>query len=180
MKVSQSNIQQLVITEVASLDPVKVMIENIKPGVGNITITCFGKSWTSYWGAMSGMTIQEFFLSCNNSYLINCLDRGISSVIDGEDNDANIDFVKKEICTLRRGRELSREEARECWEEAEGSNDVKEKCCNFCLDSPLLKVFGDEPWYAGWPTVPNPDYEYLERIVQAVREAIKQILAVPA
>lgn len=180
MKVTQSTIQQLVITDVERLDPVRVMIENIRPGVGCITITCFGKSWTASWSAMSGMTIQEFFLSCNNSYLINCLDRGISSVIDGENNDANIDFVKKEICMLRREGEISREEARGFWEEAEGSNDVREKCCSFYLGSPLLKLFGDEPWYAGWPTVPNPDYEYLERIVQAVREAIKQTLAVPA
>lgn len=44
MKITQSTIEQMVITDVERLDPVKVMIENIKPGVGNITITCFGKS----------------------------------------------------------------------------------------------------------------------------------------
>jgi len=180
VKVSQSNIQQLVITEVASLDPVKVMIENIKPGVGNITITCFGKSWTSYWGAMSDRTIQEFFIDCNDSYLINCLSRGIRSTIEGEDNEANIAFVKKEILKLRRENEIDQFEAREYWDEADGADDVKDRVCSWHSHSSLRKVFGDEPWYANWPTVPNPDYEYLERIVQAVREAIKQTLAVPA
>ena len=180
MKITQSTIEQIVITDVERLDPVKVMIENIKPGVGNITITCFGKSWTSFWGSMSDRSIQEFFVDCNDSYLINCLDRGISSVLDGNDNDANIEFVKREICQLRRDGEISRHEAREFWEEAEVANDVREKCFSFSLGSPLLKLFGDEPWYAGWPTVPNPDYEYLNRIVQTVREAIKQTLAVPA
>jgi hypothetical protein len=87
------------------------MIENIQPGVGNITITCFGKSWTSYWGSMSDRSIQEFFVDCNDSYLVNCLDRGISSVLDGDDNDANIEFVKREICQLRRDGEISRHEA---------------------------------------------------------------------
>lgn len=180
MKIIQSNITQLVITDVQRLDPVKVMIENISPGVGNITITCFGKSWTSFWGAMSGMTIQDFFLSCNDSYLINCLDRGIRSTIDGEDNDANVEFVKKEICRLRREGEIDKEEAREYWAEVSDSNDVKERILNFHSCSNLSKVFGDEPWYADWPKVPNPDYDYLERIVQAVREALKETQVVSA
>lgn len=102
MNVTQSTIQQLVITDADRLDPVKVMIENLRPGAGNITITSFGKSWTSYWGSMSDRSIQEFFVDCNDSYLINCLDRGIHSVLDGTDNDANIDFVKDRICKLRR------------------------------------------------------------------------------
>ncbi|WP_343552163.1 hypothetical protein [Pantoea sp.] len=180
MKITQSTIQQLVITDVKSLDPVKVMIENIQPGVGNITITCFGKSWTSYWGAMSDQTIQEFFVDCNDSYLINCLDRGIRSMIDGEDNEANIQFVKAEICRQRRERDIERLEAREWWDEAEDAVDIKDLVCSWHSNSTLCKLFGDEPWHANWPSVPNPDYEYLERIVQVVREAIKQTLAVPA
>lgn len=180
MNVTQSTIQQLVITDADRLDPVKVMIENLRPGAGNITITCFGKSWTSYWGSMSDRSIQEFFVDCNDSYLINCLERGIHSVLDGTDNDANIDFVKGRICKLRRDLELSADEAREYWDEADGSENVKMRCCDYTYRSPLLSLFGDDPWYAGWPTVPNPDYEYLKRIVQTVREAIKQTLTIPA
>lgn len=175
MKVAQTEITQLVLTELKSLDPVKVMIENISPGAGNITITCFGKSWTSYWGSMSGKTIQDFFLSCNNPYLINCLSRGISSTIDGEDNDANVEFVKNQICMLRRNNEITHEEAREYWDEAEGCENVKMKCCDYSYRSPLLSLLGDESWYLDWPSVPNPDYVHLERIVQAVREALEEI-----
>lgn len=180
MKITQSTIEQIVITDVERLDPVKVMIENIKPGVGNITITCFGKSWTSFWGSMSDRLIQEFFVDCNDSYLINCLNRGISSVLDGTDNDANIEFVKGRICRLRRDGDISEREAREYWDEAEGCENVKMFCCDYSYRSPLLTLLGDEQWYAGWPTVPNPDYEYLKRIVQTVREAIKQTLVIPA
>ncbi|BDP17363.1 hypothetical protein [Escherichia coli] len=39
----------------------------------------------------------------------------------------------------------------------------------------LLNLFGDDPWYADWPTVPNPKYQYLERIVNAVREGLKEL-----
>lgn len=90
MKVAKTNITQLVITEAEALDPVRVMIENMRPGAGSITITCFGKSWTSYWGSMGDGTVEEFFIGCNDSYLVNCLSRGISSTLEGEDNDANI------------------------------------------------------------------------------------------
>ena len=95
-------------------------------------------------------------------------------------NDANIDFVKGRICKLRRDGDISSDEAREYWDEAEGSENVKMLCCDYTYRSPLLSLLGDDPWYAGWPTVPNPDYEYLKRIVQTVREAIKQTLAVAA
>lgn len=180
MNVTQSTIQQLVITDADRLDPVKVMIENISPGVGNITITCFGQSWTSYWGAMSDRTVQEFFAKCSDSYLINCLDSGIRSMIDGEDNEANIQFVKAEICKQRREREIEQFDAREWWDEAEGADDIKGMVSSWHSNSTLRKLFGDEPWHANWPRVPNPDYEYLERIVQAVQAAIKQTLALPA
>ncbi|WP_181817250.1 hypothetical protein [Serratia marcescens] len=38
-------------------------------------------------------------------------------------------------------------------------------------------LFGDDPWYVRWPTVPNPEYQYLERILDVVREALKQLEA---
>ena len=174
MKISQILITQLVISELKDLDPVRVIIENIKPGVGSITLTCFGKSWTASWGAMSDRSVQEFFMDCDNSYLINCLARGIRSSIEGEDNEANIEFVKKEILKLRREKEISAFDAREYWDEANGADDVKDMVCSWHSRSSLRKVFGDEPWHASWPTVPNPDYEYLNRIVQAVREALEQ------
>lgn len=173
MKVAKTTITQLVITEAVALDPVRVMIENMHPGAGSITITCFGKSWTSYWGAMSDRTVEQFFMDCNDSYLVNCLSCGISSTLEGEDNDANIEFVKREIRRLRRADEMSAEDARECWDAAENCDEIKDACCHWHSNSPLRKVFGDEPWHAGWPTIPNPDYQYLKHIVQVVREGIR-------
>jgi len=61
------------------------------------------------------------------------------------------------------------------WDEAENADDVKESCYCFGVGNELLSLFGDDPWYAGWPTVPNPKYQYLERIVNAVRDGLKAL-----
>ncbi|OSN08382.1 hypothetical protein AU510_04450 [Lonsdalea britannica] len=174
MKVSETISSTLLITEVDRLDPVRVTTENYEPGKGRTTITCFDKAWTAAWFAMSGDTVQTFFTRVSNDYLIGCLAPMMSSEVD-DDNDANIDFVKSEICKLRRLGEISQMEARDMWGSAESSDDVKTACCSYSDGSVLLNLLGDEPYYAKWPTVPNHEYKYLERILNAVREAFLQL-----
>ena len=154
MKVEKIDVLSFVLTDLERLDPVRVMIENYEPGKGRVTITCYGKA-------------------CND-YLIGCLDPQLLSTVD-DDNDANLLFVKSEIIKLRREREIDAEQARNMWDEAENADDVKESCCCFGVGNELLSLFGDDPWYAGWPTVPNPKYQYLERIVNAVRDGLKEL-----
>lgn len=59
MKVQQSTIRKLTITEAPNLDPIDVMIDDIAPGKGRITIRCFTSAWTAYWGSM-GCAVAEF------------------------------------------------------------------------------------------------------------------------
>ena len=154
MKVEKIDVLSFVLTDLERLDPVRVMIENYEPGKGRITIICYGKAWTAAWFAMGGDDVR--------------------STVD-DDNDANLLFVKSEIIKLRREREIDAVLAREMWDEAENADDVKESCCCFGVGNKLLNLFGDDPWYADWPTVPNPKYQYLERIVNAVREGLKEL-----
>lgn len=65
--------------------------------------------------------------------------------------------------------------AREMWSEAENAGDVKANCCDFLAGGRLLELFGDDPWYAGWPMVPNHEYQYLERILNAVRTGLNEM-----
>ncbi len=109
-----------------------------------------------------------------STYLIGYFDPQLRSTVD-DDNDANLLFVKSEIIKLRREREIDAVLAREMWDEAENADDVKESCCCFGVGNKLLNLFGDDPWYADWPTVPNPKYQYLERIVNAVREGLEEL-----
>ncbi|NNS63428.1 hypothetical protein [Escherichia coli] len=174
MKIEKMDVLSFTISEVERLDPVRVMIENYEPGKGRITITCFGKAWTGAWFAMGGDTVQEFIKRVSNGYLIGYFDPQLQSTVD-DDNDANLAFVKGEIIKLRRAQEIDFDEARKMWEEAESAENVKANCCDFLVGGKLLELFGDDPWYAGWPMVPNHEYKYLERIVSAVRDGLSEL-----
>ncbi len=162
------------ISGVERLDPVRVMIENYEPGKGRITITCYGKAWTGAWFAMSGDSVQDFIKRVSNEYLIGYFDPGLRITVD-DDNDANLIFVKSEIIKLRKSRDIEADEAREMWVEAENSEDVKVSCCDCRIGDKLPGLLGDEPWYAKWPSVPNHKYQYLDRIVNAVRVGLSEM-----
>lgn len=174
IKVDKINVLSFIVTGAERLDPVRVMIENYEPSKGRITITCFGKAWTGAWFAMGGDTVQEFIKRVSNEYLIGYFDPQLQSTVD-DDNDANLAFVKGEIIKIRRAQEIDFEEARKMWEEAESAENVKANCCDFLVGGKLLELFGDDPWYAGWPMVPNHEYQYLERIVNAVRDGLNEM-----
>ncbi|MBV0620760.1 hypothetical protein KTO46_19645 [Klebsiella pneumoniae] len=174
MKVEKSDVVAFTISDVERLDPVRVMIENYEPGKGRITVTCFGKACTGAWFAMGGDSVQEFIKRVSNDYLIGYFDPQLQSTVD-DDNDANLEFVKGEIIKLRRQQEIDADEAREMWEEAEGAEDVKVNCCDRRIGEKLPGLLGDEPWYAKWPEVPNHNYQYLERIIDAVRGGLAEL-----
>lgn len=50
-------------------DPIFVFIENYTPGQGQITIRQYDLVVTTYWGNMSGESVEEFFLAANPGYL---------------------------------------------------------------------------------------------------------------
>ncbi len=56
-----------------ALDPIEVFWRNYEPGIGSVTITCYGAAWTAYFGGMSGQTIQQFFGAASADYLVNKL-----------------------------------------------------------------------------------------------------------
>lgn len=69
MKVEQSKVTKLEITDVQKHDPIRVYLEDDNQGHGRLTITEWGEAWTAYWSAMSGSLI-DFIIRNNNGYLI--------------------------------------------------------------------------------------------------------------
>lgn len=177
MKLEQSTVVRLRLTELERLDPVTVFLEDFEPRKGKITIECYGKSWSSYWGGMGDSTIAEFFVGCNDSYLAKNLSSIDSSL---SDYDAFWLKVKSEICSKRRYGTFEEDEARELFDAIENAQ------CELCDDATglgwcqqnadkLHEILGDD-WWFDIPTKPNPDYQYLCRIIQAVREGLKEYL----
>ena len=55
MKTESMQVIKIILTDLDRLDPVTVIAEDIEQGIGEITITCYGKAWTAYWGGMGAM-----------------------------------------------------------------------------------------------------------------------------
>jgi hypothetical protein len=171
-----------------SLDPIRVTLDDIEPGKGRINIECWGRAWASYWGAMGkDNTLAQFFVSCDNDYLIRNLAENMRPTrYSGE---ALARFTRKTICLRRRFRDsrtmvdydsLGRKGARELFDAAGDldSCDTPQSCWNH--SELLAQVFGEE-WFCSLGSEseePNPDYGYLVRICNAVREALRQQMKV--
>lgn len=61
------------IPEANGLDRIHVFWMDVAPGKGYVTIICYGSAWTAYFGAMSGMTIREFFAMADAGYLTSAM-----------------------------------------------------------------------------------------------------------
>lgn len=52
------------------LDPVTAFLEDFAPGQGQLTLVCWGRAWSHYWGAMGNCDLRGFILSCSTGYLV--------------------------------------------------------------------------------------------------------------
>ena len=75
MKVEQSEVTKIKITELEHLDPITVYIEEWQEKKyndiryqGRITILCYGMALNYFWGAM-GRPMKEFFCTASTSYI---------------------------------------------------------------------------------------------------------------
>ena len=188
MKIERSQVTKLVITGAPALDPITVFAEDIGPRQGKIVIECYGRSWSAYWGGMGDQTIIEFFCSCDVGYIANKMTDERPSITDAE---AIADGARRQIIKLRRGQvmrrfdgsgtyrfgrdEIRSEAARELWEEVDGAYFGAD---GWGASDLMQRIFGDEWWYS-LPDKPNPNYEYLCRIIRAVQAALEETMKEP-
>ena len=62
-------VDALYIPRSAKHDPIYCYFEDFGPGVGRITIACYGDAWTAAWNAMGNRTVREFVAQCDPGYL---------------------------------------------------------------------------------------------------------------
>lgn len=182
MKVQATQVTMLRITDVPRLDPIRVTLDDIGPGQGRINIECYGKAWASYWGSMGKESIAEFFVTCDNHYLIKNLAPGLSA--DKFCGHKLEQDARKKVLELRVKRQLSSDEARDLYERAGDLHrcDTLNECWHADIEL-LQELYGqDEWWYpAGTAaSIENPEYAGLERICDAVRAGLKEYIATTA
>lgn len=78
LRVTRGNVEQVTIRS-PRLDPIRVVLEDFAgSGQGMMTVTCYGRAWTAYWGGMGEPGVMRFVLSCDVPYLVGCLVRGMT------------------------------------------------------------------------------------------------------
>jgi len=169
MKVESSKVEKMKLSEMDGLDPVTVFLEDFEKGQGEITIKCYGKSWTSYWGAM-GSSIKEFFISSPTDYLLKNLSNVDSTV---KDFGGLSEFYEKRVLKDRRSRDIEADTAKRLYEAAQNLcvSNMSEIESAASHDSDISELIGDEWWY-DIPEAPNHEYQYIERIIKAVKEGL--------
>lgn len=174
MKIQKERVTILRLTEVPGLDPIRVTLDDIGPGQGRINIECCGEAWASYWGGMGKQGIAEFFVGCDNSYLVGNLAAHIDrTVFSGKQFTQR---CQKRIGKMRRNHELSATKAREYFDSAGELHlcESFEALSNTAPRDFLHGLYGDEWWYgAGEDSeAQHPKRAYLVRIIDAVRDAL--------
>lgn len=166
LTITATAITKYVITGGERLDPITVILEDLGPGQGRIIIECYGKTWSAYWGAMA-RPIAAFILQADNGYLVGKLAPGLDSTIP-DDGDALTIKAKGEIIRRRRLGDLTSDTAR----------DLFDRCDTLTTtdSDSMYAIFGDD-WWNDLPTMPNPAYDYIDRIVTAVRDGLRQAIA---
>lgn len=183
LQVERSTVTKLVITGAPSLDPITVFLEDLAPKRGKITVSCWGKSWTAYWGGMwDGLTIGQFFCRLDEHYIIGYFSPILSSMRFS--NDALMTLARKSVIDRRRmrkgywefGDSLDREEARDLFDQIDGLRGVESISVGHQQDALLTDLFGPKWWHLvdEKAVEPNPDWHYLFRIIAAVQQALRQ------
>lgn len=170
MKLEQTIARKIKVSEVYGLDPISIYLEDFEPRKGKITISCYDKSWHSYWGGMGDRTIDKFFLSCDNHYIAKNL-----STISGNIND--YEALGKKIKEFYKDDYENNEfEAIELYEAIDSmSDDHNEWDAWIRNDAQVMtEVFGCDWWYS-IPTMANPQYIYLCKIIDTVKEALRSV-----
>lgn len=108
MLTATSTTKQLTITDAPALDPIRVYLENYEPGQGRITISCYGRAWTSAWFSMSGKTIEQFFESCGADYLIGNLTNQLHQGL-ARNRKSDESYLLRIICAVQEGLRMHRE-----------------------------------------------------------------------
>ena len=142
-QVTAKQVTQYTITGHPSLDPVRVIFEDVAPGAGRLTVGCYGESWETFWAAMGdGVTLREFLARADNHYICKNLARGPLITTDW-------DAISEKI-----GEDVGSEE------------DIE-----LLPSGVMVNAYGDD-WYMDLPTTDSNEMVYLNRIVTAVRDAL--------
>lgn len=150
MKITKTEVTKIELTELDRLDPVQVIAEDLGSGRGKITVSCYGKSWTNFWGGMGAQTIIEFVTTCNTDYLA----EKFSTLHKWE---TDWDRINEELDL--------------------GFVGSAEEATAYLYDAELGAQYGEGgDWRLNLPSRITTDYAYLCRVIEAMKSGLIELL----
>lgn len=170
MTITKSLIEKIQILDFSPrLWVINVFFEDYGPNRGKVTIEAEGDAWSYFWGGHGCSSIQEFFLKAGTDYLVGKFKLGIRATRDNLDAEAIQEKARKHILKARRNQEIYKTSARQMWDSVEWISGGERM-----VDEEILSVIYGEEWYDEYPQEPNPDYQHLFSIVEAIKKALSE------
>jgi len=171
MQIDYAQIEKLTIRPDRGL-AVVALLEDHGNGRGTLTVRHDGDAWTHFWGNM-GCDLRPFLRSSHPDYIVRKLQIGIKKTVADESAEALVQHARAHIIERRRQGDLTRDQARELWDEAEWFSDDGIAS----QTDRMAEIFGDCWWEDGIPQKPNQEYARLRAVVEAVLAALRQEVA---
>ena len=169
MKIETTQVTKLTIHDVPSMDPIAVYLEDLGPGRGKATITSSNDSWSYGWNAMGeGYDIRKFLSKCDTPYLAQKFGPDVPRT--ETDYDKVVEAAKKKIFETRRSDMCTKETARRLYNETDYLLHMDVTSSDYA--EAMAEIFGDE-WWDCLPTVPHYQYLSLCKIIDVVKEALR-------
>lgn len=138
---------------------------------GRLVLVVSGDAYSHYWSHMSTPLI-EFIQTASNGYLITKLTGGELKEQINATGDEMRDELIKCIFEQRRDDEISKEAARELyddihfedWEQPTDERDL------------LERIYGSD-WWECIPKVDNPEYDHLFKVIALLKQGLAQHVA---
>ncbi|MBX8556979.1 hypothetical protein K5D56_25570 [Pseudomonas cichorii] len=177
MQVVATTIQKVEISEIKALDPVTCILQDLGRYRGSITVSCAGQSWVRQWNNTGANSIADYIGWQEAEYLASALAPMISPTV--YDESMLVAYAKKVVVERRLGESLDydsleKEDARRLFDACET---LRGYGAFESLPSELMTdLFSDEWFYAAAHAEgPNPAFEYIKRISQAVIDGVAHL-----
>lgn len=179
MKVEKQQVEKLRVTDIDGLDAIDIYLEKPTETSGKITVSCYGESWSGYWGGVGGTGFESFFKRAPHESIINIFDSKIPFTQPDWDAYksnlkaalANFDVDDKED-VLEAIEMTGEDELQRAFDEM-GYNETfssYEVLLNEGIEDDVLELIDAST--ADVPMMPSYRFVYLSKIIDVVKQVI--------
>lgn len=83
------------------LDPVSVYIEQFSPVSSRMTVQCYSRAWTAYWGSHGDKHVESFIVGCSPDYIADNLIWGLNGLMTEKNERHEYDYIIRIVRSIQ-------------------------------------------------------------------------------